>query len=259
MREFTKELYEEFIKGIKSTDYKTYTIYQYLEKKPKNRVILLRHDVERTFKETWWMANLEHEYGIVSTYYVRKKPDVFLPDKLRKIASFGHEIGYHYETLDKANGDIEKALEIFESELKEFNKICTIKTISMHGNPLSSFINQDIWKNHDFKKFGIIGDGFLSIDFSNIFYITDTGRNWEFSKYNIKDFPPGYDVNRVPKIKSLLEVVDFVKEQKYPVFYFNLHPDVWASTSSDYYKKAIWQGVKNQGKRVIKRYRKSGK
>ena len=123
MKEFTKELYEEFLKQIKSTNYQTYTIAQFLEKKPNNHVIMLRHDVERTFKETWWMAKLEHNYGVVSTYYIRKKNDVFIPDKLKEIVSMGHEIGYHYETLDKASGNVEKAIEIFKEELKEFKKI----------------------------------------------------------------------------------------------------------------------------------------
>lgn len=202
------------------------------------------------------MARLEHEYDVVSTYYVRMKKDVFLPDELKKISAMGHEIGYHYETLDKADGDIEKAIKLFEKELKEFNKICEIETISMHGNPLSKFINQDIWKKNDYEDFGIMGDGFLSIDFTNILYLTDTGRNWEFSKYNIKDFPPGYDIKKVPKIDSLLGIVDYIKKEKFPIFYFNLHPDVWASTTSDWYKKRIWQDVKNKGKGVIKWYRK---
>ena len=186
----------------------------------------------------------------------RKDLYYFVPDKLKEIVSMGHEIGYHYETLDKASGNVEKAIEIFKEELKEFKKICPIKTISMHGNPLSPYINQDIWKDHDYRKYGIIGDGFLSVDFSNIFYITDTGRNWEFSKYNIKDFPPGYNFSKIPKISSLLEIIELIKRRKYPIFYFNLHPDVWASNRFDWYKKTIWQNLKNQGKKIIKMYRK---
>jgi len=44
----------------------------------------------------------------------------------------GHEIGYHYEVLSKANGDYETAVELFEQELSEFRKITDVKTICMH-------------------------------------------------------------------------------------------------------------------------------
>ena len=37
-----------------------------------------------------------------------------------KIHDLGHEIGYHYEVLSKANGDYEKAMKLFEQELSEF-------------------------------------------------------------------------------------------------------------------------------------------
>jgi hypothetical protein len=29
--------------------------------------------------------------------------------------------------------------------LKEFRKICDVKTICMHGNPLSKWTNKDVW------------------------------------------------------------------------------------------------------------------
>ena len=48
-----------------------------------------------------------------------------------------NEVGYHYEVLSKAKGDYEKAVELFEQELKEFRKIVDVKTICMHGSLLS--------------------------------------------------------------------------------------------------------------------------
>jgi hypothetical protein len=48
------------------------------------------------------MAELEHELGIQSTYYFRF-PYTFKPDIIGKIHDLGHEVGYHYEVLSKAN------------------------------------------------------------------------------------------------------------------------------------------------------------
>jgi hypothetical protein len=35
----------------------------------------------------------------------------------------GHEIGYHYEVLSEANGDPEKAIELFRSNLEKLRQI----------------------------------------------------------------------------------------------------------------------------------------
>ena len=107
------------------------------------------------------MAELEHELGIQSTYYFRV-PYTFKPDIIGKIRGLGHEVGYHYEVLSKANGDYEKAVELFEQELNEFRKICEVKTICMHGSPLSKYDNRDLWTRYDFRDFGIVGEAYLS-------------------------------------------------------------------------------------------------
>ena len=54
-----------------------------------------------------------------------------------KIPDLGHEVGYHYEVLSKANGNYERAIKLFEQELSKFRKIVDVKTICMHGSPLS--------------------------------------------------------------------------------------------------------------------------
>ena len=92
------------------------------------------------------MAELEHGLGIQSTYYFRVLY-TFKPEIIGKIRDLGHEVGYHYEVLSKANGDYEKAVELFEQELSEFRKIVDVKTISMHGSPLSRYDNRDLYRN----------------------------------------------------------------------------------------------------------------
>lgn len=104
------------------------------------------------------MAQIEHEYGIRSTYYFRTVKDVFKPMIIKKIASLGHEIGFHYEVLDKAKGDVKKAIEIFEKELRELREVADVTTICMHGNPLTFWVNRDLWTNYSFDDFGIISE-----------------------------------------------------------------------------------------------------
>ena len=107
------------------------------------------------------MAQQEHALGIRSSYYFRY-PGTFRPDIIRKIRDLGHEIGYHYEVLSKTNGDYAKAIALFSEELEEFRKICPVKTICMHGSPLSKYNNRDLWERYDYHAYGIFGEAFLS-------------------------------------------------------------------------------------------------
>ena len=187
--DFTHAKYEELCKAMVDSDYTPVSVCTYLdlEAQPQpNRCIIIRHDIDRKPERALKMAKIENRLEIASTYYFRKKEDVFIPEIIKEIANMGHEIGYHYEVLDKAEGDIEKAIRIFEDELKEFRKICDVKTICMHGNPLSKWVNKDIWKKYDFKYFGIIGEPYLSIDYTRVLYLTDTGRKWN-SRFSVKD------------------------------------------------------------------------
>ena len=82
------------------------------------------------------MAEIEYEFGIKSTYYFRTTKEVYHKEIIKKINNLGHEIGYHYEHLSDAKGDIEKAKVIFEDNLtnyinnKNLNHICD-KTASI--------------------------------------------------------------------------------------------------------------------------------
>ncbi len=60
--------------------------------------VILRHDVDARPQNSLRLARLEHTLGIQGTYYFRI-PHTFQPSIIQEIASLGHEIGYHYETL----------------------------------------------------------------------------------------------------------------------------------------------------------------
>jgi hypothetical protein len=103
MRDFTLEKYKKLCLALLDSGYTPLTVYSYLTGKPKNnKLVVLRHDIDRRPGNALRMAELEHELGIQSTYYFRF-PYTFKPDIIGKIHDLGHEIGYHYEVLSKAN------------------------------------------------------------------------------------------------------------------------------------------------------------
>jgi hypothetical protein len=251
-RDFTFAKYQELCEAIVESKYTVLTFTQYFssENLPE-KIILLRHDVDRKPETALKMAELENRFDISSTYYFRMNEDVFKPEIVKEIAGMGHEIGYHYEVLDKAKGDLEKAIGIFEAELNEFRKLCDIKTICMHGNPMSKWVNKELWKEYDYKDFGIIGEPYLSIDYAEVFYLTDTGRKWN-SKFSVKDIV-GANRQRNEKIKGTDGIIDMINDGNVEQMCVLVHPNRWSDGFGAWLKELVWQNMKNVGKAVLVR------
>ena len=240
--------YAELCKELMESSYSTATVEKHLVtvKKPE-KFVIVRHDVDRRPEQAMKMAEIEKEFGITSTYYFRTTASVFKPDIIRAIKELGHEVGYHYEVLDRAKGNFEDAIELFKDELNEFRKLCEIKTICMHGNPLSPWDNRDLWKKYDFKDFGIIGEPYLSIDYRKVLYLTDTGRNWN-SRFSVKDV---VDVDSVSHVKCTDDVIDLVKNGASEQICISTHPERWSDTFGGWLRDLVWQNVKNVGKVIL--------
>lgn len=256
--DFTLEKYKEVCHAIVSSGYVPLTVHEFLTLNPSNKCIILRHDVDRAVKRAMDMAQLEYEYDIASTYYFRHTEEVFKPEIMREIANLGHEIGYHYEVMDKAKGDMEKAIEIFKQELEELRNVIDITTVCMHGNPLALWSNRDLWEKYDFKDFGIIGEPYLSINYNKVLYLTDTGRTWADLKIRVKDVvnTDGEANNlSIGKIASTNDVIELIQTERVPQICMLAHPNRWCDNLAGWTKELILQNIKNLGKAGIVWYR----
>lgn len=212
-------------------NYEPITMAEYLSSKSlPEKFAMIRHDVDRMPANSLATARIESELGIKATYYFRATKKVFIPKIIKEISDLGHEIGYHYEVLSDAAGNYSKAVKLFEHNLSEFRKICDIKTISMHGRPLSKFDNRDLWKVHDFHKFGILGEAYLSAG-HELNYFSDTGRSWS-TKHCLRDFIPGKTENF--SVDTTSELIDLIESRKLNNFYILSHPERWSSSMIDW-------------------------
>lgn len=223
--DFTLKKYHSLCAAA-AQSYSTITVAEYLvaQKMPEN-FLIMRHDIDRKPGSALNTAKIEAEFGIRATYYFRMNSSVFKPELIKKIESMGHEVGYHYEVLGKARGDKIKAIGLFEDELSEFRKICDIKTICMHGNPLSKYGDLDLWKSYDFRDFGIKGEAYLSIG-RDVAYFSDTGRSWN-SKNNIRDFMPGRCVESTAS--STDDMIGLINGKSINRLYILTHPERWGN------------------------------
>jgi adenine-specific DNA methylase len=265
VRDFTLTKYESLLQTIKKTNYLTCTVYDFLKNNP-GKCIILRHDVDRAVNRNLAMAKLEHSYGIKSTYYFRHIEETFKPEIILQMAKMEHEIGFHYEVIDKANGDIDKAIEIFRKELEDLRKVTEkvteINTVCMHGNPLKPWSNRDLWQKYDFRSFGLTGEPYISIDYNKVFYLTDTGRTWADLKIRVKDTidrsenKAGANSKTDPTaISSTDDVIHLIQSEKVSQICLLVHPNRWCEDLGGWAKELLLQNVKNVGKAGIVWYR----
>jgi hypothetical protein len=185
-RDFTVSIYKELIASFISAGYSFQTYLEFTTQ-PKEKTIILRHDVDARKDHSLQFAKIQHELGIAGTYYFRMVPQSFDNGVIREIASMGHEIGYHYEDMDFAKGDVDKAYGLAKNHLAQLREVAEIKTICMHGSPRSPYDNKEVWKKYDYRELGIIAEPYFDLDFSKVLYLTDTGRRWDGEGVSIRD------------------------------------------------------------------------
>src|SRR5262245_28200217 len=122
--DFTFRVYRRLMDTLISNGYEFVSMENYSVNGGKKNLIILRHDVDDRPDHSYKMAVLEKELGIRGTYYFRIVKQSFDKDIIRKIASLGHEIGYHYEDMALAKGDYTKAIKLFEKHLNQFSGLC---------------------------------------------------------------------------------------------------------------------------------------
>jgi len=193
MRDFTLTAYRRYLEAIRGSFPAILRFDEYFRADPKpESFCIIRHDVDRRPKNALATATLEHDMDIKATYYFRAKRVSLRPEIVRAISAMGHEIGYHYECLSDAKGDVQRALADFERNLRQLRQLALISTISMHGRPLSQFDNRHLWRDtvrHRLltDEMGILGEVYLDIDYGDIAYVTDTGHNWHSCRWNRRD------------------------------------------------------------------------
>lgn len=253
MRDFSLELYSKFLSTIKNNYQNIIVFSDYLSQNRKcGRFILIRHDVDRKEKNALKMADLEHSFGIKASYYFRVGRSGFDKNVIKKIADYGHELGYHYEDLVSCGGDYIKALKSFKIHLKQLREITQIRTVCMHGSPFSKYDNKNLWQNkknrNEFRELGMLGELYLDINYSDICYLSDTGRNWK-SKFNIRDRVLS---NYNPQIQNTFELIDLIKSKKYAKICIQIHPERWTDNFGEWYYQMIKDFLINYAKTIKK-------
>lgn len=280
--DFNLKTYHSLLEAFQNQDYAFLSFAEFLQH-PTDKAVILRHDVEKRYRNALGIARLQHAKGIRGTYYFRILNGKLQRDIIKEIAALGHEIGYHYDDLSHCKGDHEAAIQRFERHLTMLREIAPVKTICMEGAPLSKHDNRDLWKIYDYRDYGIIGEPYLDLDFSRVFYLTDTGRRWDGGTVSLRDKverkkhstqrPQNERNAKGAKKKSLSEplrepsapicenqnqsfrhtrdILTAINDDTLPYpLMITIHPQRWTNKPLPWVRELLWQNAKN----VIKAY-----
>ncbi len=256
--DFTLQIYAELLTTLKDEEYQFYTFEEWCKAKPTGKIVILRHDVDLKAINSLKTARIESDKNIKSTYYFRVVPQSNQPEIIKQIANLGHEIGYHYEDLSLMKGDRAKATDHFEKHLNYFRKYYPVKTICMHGSPVSKYDNRLIWEMNNYCKYDIIGEPYF--DFLNnedYCYFTDTARMWDGDKFNIRDKKMGFNQNKLVSVHSTIDLINWIKNSRNqnPIM-ITTHPQRWTDNKLEWFLEFSGQNLKNIAKRILLKIRK---
>ena len=130
--DFTLNKYKELLEVLIDKGYAFQTFEDFIQK-PKKKVVVLRHDVDRNSINATWLGKIEQDLNLKASYYFRIVRESNNKDVIKAIVAMGHEVGYHYEDLGMAKGDYEKAYKKYNENLEYFRTYYPVKTVCMHG------------------------------------------------------------------------------------------------------------------------------
>ncbi|MEZ4840428.1 MAG: hypothetical protein R2821_02660 [Flavobacteriaceae bacterium] len=140
-------------------------------------------------------------------------------------------------------------IEDFKINLSKLRKLAKVSTICMHGSPMSKFDSKDLWKKYDYKSFDIKGEPYFDVDFSNVFYLTDTGRKWDGDRVSVRDkVDSKFDIS----LHSTNQIISYTSQGRLPKrIMFTFHPQRWNDNYMMWIKELLFQSTKNLIKRMI--------
>lgn len=176
----SRKLYVEFLQKSQARGFSFVRFQDFLPGQPANpsRFILLRHDIDFAPRYSLEMAELEHELGVASTYFVLVDGHFYNPlqkdviDQIRGIRFLGHEIGLHFSVSSAADPDIGKEV-AFRLDLLSAIAGVRVCSFSQHDPVNAGFASIDLPAGYH-----ACVDASRVIRDHNLLYVSDSAMMW---------------------------------------------------------------------------------
>ena len=251
--DFTLLKYSELVLALKDAGYEFVTYAEYAEGRRAERLVVMRHDVDKRVLCAMNMAREERRMNVKASYYLREDIVLYGKHVIKFFAERGHEVGYHYEELVKERGDVDKAYARFVRNIEEMRQVVDVRTITMHGSPMSRFDSKEMWQKYDYKKLGLIGEPQMDVDWGEMVYLTDTGRSWNGVSRRDKVADRASEWKEKGWVyETTDDVIKAVKEGRFPTcVMMTVHPQRWSDNMWEWTLELVMQKVKNCVKRIL--------
>ena len=224
---FTYAAFDAFCRTVASQ--RTFTVADYLRQhEPVPGVfIILRFDVDYRESHAIHLAQIAHARALRGSFYFRHHPTGFDLEAMRRVAALGHEVGYHFETLDTTGGDFDRAAALFLEHIALLRREgIQVSTTAAHGSQPTAPTyrsNRDLLTQRPelFSQADVIGETTLSVDFSRVVYVSDA--YWQWHQY---DIPAPGNMGRVITLAGAQDIC----ERHHTGLYVTFHPHQWFAT-----------------------------
>ena len=248
--DFTIDKYRELVLALKGAGYEFVRYDEYCEGQRAERMVVMRHDVDRSVERAKRLAEIEKEMDVKASYYFRER---FIGDDVVCIASLGHEVGYHYEDLVEEKGDVDRAYARCMRNIEILRQLVDVRTITMHGSPMSGIDSGELWRRYNYRDIGIIGEPRFDINWSEMFYLTDTGRSWNgvSRRDKINKFQYIWE-NKCFIYRRTDDIIKALEQGKFPTkVMITIHPQRWSEGIMHWLKEFVFQSCKNVLKFIL--------
>lgn len=180
--EFTYHAYSELIRMLQDNGY-DFIGYDNIDSNRKS--VVLRHDIDISIDKALEIANIEHELGVSSTFFLLYYTDFYCiasndtRRKLNTIVSLGHTIGLHFDEalydFDSLDDNVwkESMNKAIINEAKQLENLLNVKvnSVSIH-RPSDRTLQADL---HVDGLVNTYGNKYFNQEFK---YISDSRMKW---------------------------------------------------------------------------------
>ena len=252
MRDFTLKVYRSLLEAFLQAGYRFQTFEEFMEQPAEGKVVVMRHDVDELAWNALKMARIENDLNIRATYFFRIVKQSNVPEVIKSIVALRHEIGYHYEDLSSAKGDMDKATESFKTNLAYFRQYYPVRSVCMHGSSTSKFDNRQLWNEHQLADFWLIGEPYLSVDFNNVYYLSDTGYAWDGGRFAVRDVvESGFGLS----FHATKQIVECVNKGEFPKKALVLAHTLWSGSLPQWLYLHVREFFRNRIKLAAKKHK----
>lgn len=221
--EFTHEGYRRLIRLLKEYGY---DICDYDNYGAKQKVAILRHDIDTSVQKAVEFAKVEFEEGVNGTYFVLLNTDFYNVNsaktlrELKELQKYGAKIGLHFDETkyNVKNPDEMVKCILKEKQILELSLEIPITTVSMH-RPSKQTLEQNL-------SIPAMINSYSEEFFLHFKYVSDSRRNWredveaivksgEFDKLHILTHAFWYNESEKTAREALMDFIDIARKERY--------------------------------------------